>query len=783
MSNDAPLGAATGTTRWRACLALGTAATVAVTLLAFAPVTAASAAGGWQRQAIAQVSDPYGNLGAISCPSTTFCEAVGTVISSNGSTSVSPFASSWNGHTWKVQKPPPFPAGVADVSCVSAKACLAVGTFYPSGLSAATGATAATWNGKRWAKVKVPIPSDVSISRLSAVSCVSAKFCIAVGSGSTRSAQGVTLVVRWNGARFTTLAVPVPAKAIEADLDGISCTAASACVAVGSETIRQSAGVIQKPLAALWNGKKWILSPPAVATKTVDDALVSVSCRTRTSCQAVGTAGTKTADQPRTLAERLSGHRWTVEKTPDVAGRTGDSLSAVRCTSSTACTAVGYSSDKSLNAVPLTVVWNGHSWSSQRVPHPSGVPSSQLTGLSCPTTKTCSAVGASFPANLPALALAERRNGHSWTIEKAAEGKIQPGNALASVSCPSATTCVAVGQYEAFGVQETNYPLVAVLTNGTWRLSRPAVQKNATAGELDEVSCASTTSCLALGSVTVPGGLLGTQVSIAESWNGTSWSVISPPSPTSIDGITLSGVACTTGGCQVVGLGSDQNSGLTVPIAARWTGSSWTEQTAAVPSGSTYADLHAVSCPAANNCTAVGQYYDASADAHPFAEVWNGTTWQLQAMPDVTGGSDVEPTAVACRAGGNCLVLGSADDQGEVTDQTFGFVEARSGSTWSAAATLTPPGVVETLDGFPTTDPRAVACPTDSACTVVGGYDTGAGVPNHFLTAEWSSGAWSYHSVSAPSTGELDGLACSAAATCLAVGDGLDDVNLVETEG
>ena len=793
MMNHARTRPAVPTTRWRARLALGAAAIGFVALFASVPLTEAAAtgraastpatAGVWQRQAIAQVSDPYGNLGAISCPSAAFCEAVGNVTSSNGGTGVSPFASSWNGHTWKVQKPPPFGAGVADVSCVSAKTCLAVGTFYPSGLSVATGATAATWNGKRWAKVKVPIPSGVSISRLSGVSCVSAKFCIAVGSGSTRSGHAVTLAVRWNGSHLTALAVPTPPKAIETDLDGVSCTEAAACVAVGNATISQGLGVAQKPLAALWNGKAWTLSSPAVAAKTVDNALVSVSCRSLTSCQAVGTAGTKGTDAQRTLAERLSGHRWTVEKTPDVAGRAADSLSAVRCTSSVACTAVGYSSDKSLNATPLTVVWNGHSWSNQPVPHPSGAPSSQLTGLSCPTAKTCSAVGASFPVNLPALALAERRSGHSWKIEKSADGTVQLGNELASVSCPSTTTCVAVGQYESFGVNESNYPLAAILANGVWHLSRLAVQQNATAGELDHVSCASATSCIAVGSVTIPGGLLGTQVTVVESWNGTAWSVISLPTPTDIDSITLTGVACTATGCQVVGSGTDQNSGLTVPVAARWTGSSWTEQTAAVPSGSTYADLQAVSCPAASNCTAVGQYYDASADAHPFAEVWNGTTWQLQTMPDVTGGSDVSLTAVACRASGACLAVGSAGDVGQVTEQFFGFAESRTGSTWSAGPALDPPGVVDTLDGFPAASPTAVACPTDAACTVVGGYDTGAGTPNHFLTAEWGGGAWTYDSVTAPSGGELDGLACSAAATCLAVGDGLDGVNLVETEG
>jgi hypothetical protein len=89
-------------------------------------------------------------------------------------------------------------------------------------------------------------------------------------------------------------------------------------------------------------------------------SLNGVSCSSATACIAVGSTSTGT------LAERWNGMQWAVQPTPDVAGA---SLSSVSCSSATACTAVGdVLSSASGNRVTLAERWNGTTWAIQPTP-------------------------------------------------------------------------------------------------------------------------------------------------------------------------------------------------------------------------------------------------------------------------------------------------------------------------------------------------------------------------------------------------------------------------------
>src|SRR5262252_1096547 len=57
--------------------------------------------------------------------------------------------------------------------------------------------------------------------------------------------------------------------------------------------------------------------------------------------------------------------------------------------------------------------------------------------------------------------------------------------------------------------------------------------------------------------------------------------------------------------------------------------------------------LDAVACSSSTRCEAVGDHYTGGA-AVPLAEVWNGTRWALQAMPNPTGSIDTTLVGVAC---------------------------------------------------------------------------------------------------------------------------------------
>jgi hypothetical protein len=121
-------------------------------------------------------------LEAVSCSSATFCVAVGRP----GSIAL-PIVEQFNGTTWTLGSAPgvPNPDGystgdLAGVSCISAASCDAVGNSYPAG--GGTGST--LWegfNGLSWSITPSPNPGDPERDNLSAISCPTATFCMAVG--------------------------------------------------------------------------------------------------------------------------------------------------------------------------------------------------------------------------------------------------------------------------------------------------------------------------------------------------------------------------------------------------------------------------------------------------------------------------------------------------------------------------------------------------------------------------------------------------------------------------
>jgi hypothetical protein len=71
-------------------------------------------------------------------------------------------------------------------------------------------------------------------------------------------------------------------------------------------------------------------------------------------------------------------------------------------------------------------------------------------------------------------------------------------------------------------------------------------------------------------------------------------------------------VSCATvTNCVAVG-SSTNSSGASVTLAEQWNGSSWSVQTTPNPSAALDSYLSSVSCAAATSCTAVGQYLNQS---------------------------------------------------------------------------------------------------------------------------------------------------------------------------
>ncbi|MGI8682705.1 MAG: hypothetical protein ACR2JO_11380 [Mycobacteriales bacterium] len=162
-----------------------------------------------------------------------------------------------------------------------------------------------------------------------------------------------------------------------------------------------------------------------------------------------------------TLAERWNGTSWTVQSTPNPIGGENVNLTGVSCASTTVCTAVGQYFGPHGRDLTLAERWNGGRWTIQPTPRPAGtrgIELIELSGVSCPSTTACAAVGSYYDSGSDrVVTLAERWNGNGWTIESTPNPTGADVSELNGVSCasstpngwpwPSSAACTAVGSY------------------------------------------------------------------------------------------------------------------------------------------------------------------------------------------------------------------------------------------------------------------------------------------------------------------------------------------------
>ena len=121
---------------------------------------------------------------------------------------------------------------------------------------------------------------------------------------------------------------------------------------------------------------------------------------------------------------------------------------------------------------------------------------------------------------------------------------------------------------------------------------------------LEAVSCTSATNCTATGNFFSGGFPAST---LAEHWDGTSWQVQPTPNPADVSGIAeLRGVKCISGTfCVATGEYQD-STGVTKTLAERWDGSTWSITATPNPAGAATSQLNAVACTTVANCIAAG---------------------------------------------------------------------------------------------------------------------------------------------------------------------------------
>ena len=266
------------------------------------------------------------------------------------------------------------------------------------------------------------------------------------------------------------------------EFSAVSCTSGRACTAVGSHAASLSSPSFT--LAERWNGANWRIQPTILPKGAEGSAFSGVSCASATACTAVGQAFEKAARRSVNLAEAWNGTSWRVQAIPTPKGSTDGILRAVSCTSSNACTAVGFYDNAAGQVLAVAERWNGKAWRIQALPKPA---TTELHGVSCSTAHACTAVGY-YPGSGDARPLAEAWNGATWHIQAVPLPLASPGGILEAVSCTSARACTATG------ANFNNRPTLAERWNGTrWRVQPTPNPPNSGASRqevaLNGVSC------------------------------------------------------------------------------------------------------------------------------------------------------------------------------------------------------------------------------------------------------------------------------------------------------
>ena len=364
---------------------------------------------------------------------------------------------------------------------------------------------------------------------------------------------------------------------------GVSCPTASSCTAVGIYNLLTGTSVSSTAELLTQSGGAWTATqaplPPNAQTPASgvysDAGLNGISCSSSSSCVADGTYVDTTGNSQGMLLT-LAGGSWTAAEAPLPADAStsnpGVSLNGISCASASACIAVGTYNDSANKAHALLLTLNGGSWTAAAAPMPANSPNNQgdLFGISCSSPSACVAVGNYSDSAGHSQGALLTLAGTAWTAAEAplpADAAANPFTALSAVSCSSAATCVAAGDY--YGPSSSGASgLLLTLSNGSWTAVTaplPSGTSGTPAVRLSGVSCPTSSACVAGGyyspNVNVDHGELLTLS------NG-SWSAISAPAPANAGATIISrgfAVSCpSTSKCTATGQysGDDGNETL-----------------------------------------------------------------------------------------------------------------------------------------------------------------------------------------------------------------------------
>jgi hypothetical protein len=419
-------------------------------------------------------------------------------------------------------------ATVGGASCTAAGSCTLGGSYADAG---GTHAYVESESGGSWGTpVELALPSSGPYAAASnpdatvtAVSCADAGGCAVTGHYADATGTQAFVADETAGTWGAAQRLDAPP---DADGYAISCPSAGNCVAGGTDTNGGQAYVALET-SGVWDASLAALTMPN--GHTANAAVDALSCSGPGSCTAAGDYSTSAGYEPWVASE--SGGQWgsAVELTlPQGAATSGQDARAVSiaCTSPGNCVTGGqYLDTGALQQGFVATETNGTWGAATQVSLPANVGAgvgAGVTSVSCPSAGSCLAAGDYLDGAVDAGFVAGQAGGAWGQAVQAGEPSGGQLAQLTALSCTAQGACLAAGRYED--------------SNGDMR-----------------PTAASSVPALAIASASLPGGVQGSAYSAQLAGSGGAgpyaWSVSAGALP---PGLSLNAASGTISGTPTV---------------------------------------------------------------------------------------------------------------------------------------------------------------------------------------------------------------------------------------
>jgi hypothetical protein len=340
------------------------------------------------------------------------------------------------------------------VSCPTASSCTAVASSTE--LAKLGELTAITEVGTAWgAPTALPLPANAHVSSAygpyaNDVSCSAADTCTAVGAYPTSGSYSVPLVETETAGTWTPTELALPVGARDGSITKLWCATQGTCITAGYEVPPGSTSttvpIVTVEASGVWGaalrlivptGAKYVL-PESIGCSDVDDCVVTAQAYSGTTFE--------------TVYWTESAGAWSTARR--FTAPTGDEFLAdsVACPSSLECLVVGdLSGPRGL--APAAATYSAGTLSLPRaIPEPQLSPLPQegeFTDIACSGATTCEAVGL-FVGETAEVPGAATWSDGTWSSvglfdHVRVHGISAKGSLLLGVSCASTTSCTAIG--------------------------------------------------------------------------------------------------------------------------------------------------------------------------------------------------------------------------------------------------------------------------------------------------------------------------------------------------